>query len=169
MVIGIALGDRIERVEVPEEEILRFPKGVIGFDDLTHFALFVLDPPIHLLQSVEDPHAGFVVLDPFQLDPDYRVPAEEECRVLELDEGDRRMALCIVTLSPEGTPASVNMRAPLVLNSTKKLGTQVILPEDREIRHPLAVSPDGSLLLNPVSARANEAPIRRSATGARRP
>lgn len=147
MHIGIALEDRVEQIEVPEEEILRFPKGIVGFEELTHFALFQLESPLYLLQSVDDPHAGFVALDPFLLDPSYRVPAQEECGLLELETDDRRSALCIATLSDDGQPKSINLRAPIVLNASKKLGMQVILQEDRDVRSSVALSQDGSLVL----------------------
>ncbi len=164
MQIGVTLGDRIEQVEVPNEEILHFPNGIIGFEELSHFVLFELEPPLYLLQSAEDPHTGFVVLDPFLVDPSYRIPAREECELLDLEDDDRRSALAVVTLSADGLPQSANLRAPIVLNASKKLGTQLILQEDRGVRHPLTVGRDGSLLLNEPSTA--EGPIARSATAA---
>ena len=164
MQIGVALGDQIEQIEVPDEEVLHFPNGIVGFEDLTNFVLFELEPPLYLLQPADDPHTGFVVLDPFLVDPLYRIPAREECELLELDDDDRRSALAVVTLSTEGLPQSVNLRAPIVLNASKKLGMQLILHEDRSVRHPLTVASDGSLLLNQPST--DRGPMARGATAA---
>jgi len=146
--IGIALGDRVEQVDIPEEEVISLPAGIVGFEDLTRYALFELESPLYLLQSVDDPLAGFVVVDPFLLDPAYRIGKEVGHESLNLADGDRRTVLCVVTLSQFGLPQSANLRAPIIINSTKRVGLQAILQEEWQVRHPLRVSPEGKFMVN---------------------
>jgi flagellar assembly factor FliW len=168
VLVEVAVGEGTERVEVPEQEIFRFPTGVAGYEDLTRFAIFELDSQLFLLQAVDDVEVSFVLVDPFLLDPEYRAVAREDCQVLDLDEKDEYWMLCIVTLAPNGRPMTVNFRAPIILNSTKKLGMQMILQEDRQIRQPIVLR-DGALYLEQEpAARGGRARVGGAAVGAHR-
>jgi len=149
MEVTVFLGGNEERVEVAEDELLHFPRGMVGFEECTRYALFDLGHPLYLLQSVDDPEVGFVLVDPLQLEPSYGADlTREERLLLKLGRGDRPELLCVVTLSPEGVPAGVNLRAPVAINPAGRRGLQLIPQESRfGVRHPLAVSPDGSIAL----------------------
>ncbi len=148
MLIGVTTGSGTEQIDVPEDEVLNFPHGVIGFEELKRFVLFELEGPLHLLQSVDDAEIGFVVLDPFLVAPHYRVTSQQACETLGLSREDERAMLCIVTMSREGRPISVNLRAPIVLNPSRHLGMQLITDEEWPVRHPFCLDADGGLLLD---------------------
>lgn len=167
MLVSVILGDTVERVEVPEEELLIFPRGVVGFEEFGRYALFELEHPLYLLQAVDDPHVGFLLMDPALVDPAYRVTLSRDDRVLlGLRSGESPDLLCIVTLSVEGRPASVNLRAPVAINPSRGMGAQIILQDsDYSVRHPLPVSADGTLLLD-VCAAVEPAPEEKRRNGA---
>jgi flagellar assembly factor FliW len=149
MQVAVALGGVEERVEVREEELLHFPRGMVGFEEYTRYALFDLERSLYLLQSVDDLEVGFILLDPLAVRPGYEAELTEDDRaLLGLRRGQRPDLLCVVTLSPEGVPAGVNLRAPVALNPARRLGAQLIPQESPySVRHPLSVAPDGSIAL----------------------
>ncbi len=160
MLVGVTLAGRVAQIEVAEEDILDFPRGLVGFENYSRFVLFEMEPPFYLLQAVDDPHLGFPLVDPFKLYPGYRAElSREECELLGLQEGDERAMLCVVALSRDASPHTVNLRAPVALNSSKKLGAQVVLQENRYlVRQPLAARQDGSLGLHEVRNRREKRP-----------
>lgn len=167
MLVSVILGDTVERVEVPEEELLIFPRGVVGFEEFGRYALFELEHPLYLLQAVDDPHVGFLLLEPALVDPAYRVSLSRDDQVLlGLRSGESPDLLCIVTLSVDGRPASVNLRAPVAINPSRGMGAQIILQDsDYPMRHPLSVSADGNLLLD-VCTAGGPAPEEKRRNGA---
>ncbi len=148
MSAGMALEGGPEQAGVPSEKgVVHFPRGVIGFEELHRYALSQLEPPFHLLQAVGEPQIGFLLLDPLCLDSAY--PAElsgDDRLLLELEDNEPPLLLCIVTLSPDGIPSSVNLRAPVAINQSKRLGTQVVLRDSRyPVRFPLTASREAGL------------------------
>jgi len=128
--VGIALGEREELIQVEEEDLISFPRGIIGFEEFGRYALFSLEQGLYLLQTVSDPHVGFVLLDPTALDPDYPLAfPEEEKEPLGLGKDEQPVLLCITTLSQEGAPETVNLRAPIAINPAIRVGTQVVLQD----------------------------------------
>lgn len=151
------LGDTVERVEVPEEELLSFPCGMVGFEEFDRYALFELEAPLYLLQAVDDPQVGFVVISPFLVDPSYEARIGKDHRALLKLRGDQRPELfCVVTLSSEGVPSTVNLRAPVAVSPSNGVGVQAILQDSPyAVRHPLAVSPEGTLVLPDTASVAS--------------
>lgn len=124
-----------------EDDILRFPRGVPGFEDHTRWVLAGEDDhPIKWLQSLDDGDVALPVITPRLFFADYHVNLPKgELDVLELD-GEADMALLVVVAVPDGDPlrATINLRAPIVVNGRKRLARQVIsLDEQYEVRHPL--------------------------------
>ena len=61
-------------IEYEEKDVVRFPAGIIGFEEEQAFLLLPFDGSgggMLCLQSVRTPALAFVVLDPFTLKPDY--------------------------------------------------------------------------------------------------
>ena len=145
MLVSVALEWGVEQIEIPDREVISFPRGIVGFDESTRFALFELGGALYLLQSVDDPHLGFLLMDPLKLVPDYKVdlPAEDRC-LLALGDDEQPELLCVVTLCRDGGPCTANLRAPVALNPVRRLGTQVVPVESQyQVRHPVHLSEDG--------------------------
>ena len=133
---------RFGEIEVREDDVIRFPSGILGFEHVKHYLLLEHSPGsvFHILQGVDDPAVAFVLIDPRTFRPDYRVAvAPEAVKDLELEDVQEATVYAIVTV-PAGDPAGMtaNLQAPVVLNLQKRLGCQVVLPDGPYgLRHPI--------------------------------
>ena len=133
---------RFGTVNVPEESILTFPSGLIGFNNHhTKFSLLQDERGLvyQWLQSLDDGGLAFVVVQPGLVKPDYHVEVQDDALAeLNFQEGDLVELFGIVTI-PHGKPekATVNLQGPIVVNFSKNMGKQIILNESYPIRYPL--------------------------------
>ena len=120
---------RFGPVEASEEEVVRFP-GLPGFPEARRFVVRGHDRGWELgwLISMDVPDLAFVVTDPFQFFPDY-APAlgEELLRGLEV-QAQEDLALLVIASVREGD-VTLNLAAPLVINSRTRTGVQLILDQ----------------------------------------
>ena len=70
-------------VEIDDEKIIRFENGIIGFPELTEFALMHdSEKPdggaVRWLQSLQEPAFAMPVMDPLVVAPDYNPQVEDE-------------------------------------------------------------------------------------------
>ncbi|MFQ5737836.1 MAG: flagellar assembly protein FliW [Acidobacteriota bacterium] len=119
-------------IEFIDSDIIRFPKGLPGFERLKRFLL--IDGkglgPFKFLQSLDEPAISFPLLAPNLVWTEYRFKlTRQQRRELVLGEEERELVYCIVTLSGQPQSTTVNLFAPLVINSSRMLGLQVILLE----------------------------------------
>lgn len=107
------------------DKVVRFPRGLAGFETERDFILLQIRPeaPLLILQSVHTPQVGLLVADPYSfLDKSYAPvlgPAERQLLQLE----DPAEAVLLVTVSiPVGVPeqAASTLRAPS--SSTTRCG-----------------------------------------------
>jgi flagellar assembly factor FliW len=119
-------------VEVTKEEMIYFPVGLPGFETEDQFIhLHSEDSVFGCLQSFKNPGTAFIVLSPFEICPDYDLVLEEAKREqLGITKPEEVLLLSIVTIPPDHPEdATVNLQAPLVINTTAKKGLQVILTD----------------------------------------
>lgn len=124
-VINTRLGER----EVSEEGIIRFPRGLIGFEDQREFVLIQMadDSPFLLLQSMDDPTLGLLVADPYPFLKDYEVRLDTiEERILKAAHREEIAVLVTVTI-PKNDPrnTTLNLTGPIVMNTRARIGLQV--------------------------------------------
>ncbi|RAT98720.1 flagellar assembly protein FliW [Brevibacillus sp. Leaf182] len=118
---------------------LFFEDGIPGFSHLQFFQLIQEEEsPFFLIQSTEEKDIGFWVVNPFSFFPDYRFTLPEVSKeALRMEEDSPVVVFSIVTIRGKNQ-ASVNLKAPIVLNLANRMGKQVILQEDSyPIRQPL--------------------------------
>lgn len=133
---------RFGELEVKEDDIIVFPSGILGFDDVRRYVLLEHsdDSVFHILQGVDDPAVAFVLIDPRVFRPDYRAEiSRDEVAELELEDEDEVVVRAIVTVPP-GNPSDMtaNLQAPIVLNASKGLGCQVVLADGPySVRYPV--------------------------------
>lgn len=131
---------RFGAVEIEEDRIMEFPKGLLGFSNHKRFCL--LQPSdeacFFWMQSVEDPGLAFVVTDPALFVADYSVPIRsEQMEALDLGSLDDAQVFVIVNRTGEGLTG--NLQGPLVVNTIRRVGEQFVLAEKRwTTRHLLA-------------------------------
>ncbi len=127
-----AFGD----VTIDDEKIIHFPKGIVGFPDLTEFALIHDEDKgtetIHWLQSVQEPAFAMPVMDPLLVCADYNPEVDDEL-LSHLGEipDDELLVLVTVTVPKDITGMTVNLKGPIVINAAERTATQVIVEGDR--------------------------------------
>ncbi|MDR3683484.1 MAG: flagellar assembly protein FliW [Geothrix sp.] len=119
----------------PEDgALLTFPKGLVGFPNLTLFKLF--EPrdsyPLKFLQSVEAREVSFVCVDPACVKKDYDVPlGEEEAEALHLEAPKDALVLTLVVIPEDPRQMTTNLAGPLVINVKTRIGFQIVLNADK--------------------------------------
>ncbi|MFI2857106.1 flagellar assembly protein FliW [Paenibacillus sp. JSM ZJ436] len=114
------------QVEVQEDAVYVFEKGLPGFEEEHRFALIEAEYPFAYLQSLQDKELAFVVADPFTFYPEYDFELPEY-EVRELELGEEVIVRCILTLKEQPDDSSINLLAPVVMNPQQRLGKQIIL------------------------------------------
>lgn len=130
-------------ITIDDEKIITFPKGIIGFPDLTEFAL-VHDSEkgtdtIHWLQSIQEPAFAMPVMDPLMVYPDYNPEVEDELlsHLGKLDP-EEMLVLVTVTVPKDLTNMSVNLKGPIVVNAAERKAAQVIVDGDEyQVKFPI--------------------------------
>lgn len=141
-----------------KDTIYKFTQGIPGFEDYREFRFVELeDVSLAQLISVEDERIGFILMRPGVLFPDYSVEVDEEVLKLNLETNETGSSSSntlpdveskgeieiwsIVTLNREDAAQStLNLRAPILLNTEHELGVQVILSDERYLtRQPLVL------------------------------
>jgi len=122
-------------IDIDEDKILRFEKGIIGFPDLNRFILLHDEEEgssagIRWLQSVDEPGFAMPVMDPLFVIPDYDPEVEDEwLKDLELNQNNL-LVMVTVTIPSDLTRMSVNLQGPIIINAEKYKGCQVIVNSD---------------------------------------
>jgi len=128
-------------IEIEDDKMLVFPGGIIGFPDLQNFVLIhdeeKSDGAIRWMQSVEEPNFAMPVVDPLIFFPTYNPEVEEELlkKIGEFKE-DEILVLVTITVPHDLTKMTVNLKAPLVINTTTRKACQVIV-ENYEVKVPI--------------------------------
>ncbi len=117
-------------IEIRDDQIIRFPGGIPGFEDHEKFTIIEPDPsvPFSYLQSIEDQELHFILADPFVFFKSYEfeVPrgVQEE---IEIDNPEVLAIKSIVSVQDKLEEATANLLAPIVINTKKMLAKQVVL------------------------------------------
>jgi flagellar assembly factor FliW len=108
-----------------EDEIIGFNEGLIGLPDLRRAVLIPLVgcEPFCWLASVDDEKIRFVVVNPGEIFADYN-PAE----FVILNESETKV-LAIVKISSDWRNTTINLRAPILLNTQTNRAVQMVLSE----------------------------------------
>jgi flagellar assembly factor FliW len=132
---------RFGQLEIDDSKIITFINGLMGFENLKKYAL--IDHPgtniLKWLQSMEDSHVSLPVVDPTAFFPDYApIISQDELKALKIQDHEQAISICIITVPQDVQKATINLKAPIVLNLSKRLADQVIA-ENQEylVRHPL--------------------------------
>lgn len=115
--------------------VVEFPAGIPGFETCRRFVLITSPDlaPLSCLKALDPPEASFLAIDPTLLDAGYDLTLREFERG-RLGAGDEPLLwLAIVTVA-DGA-ATANLRAPVVINPQRMLGTQFIRDESQYPLH----------------------------------
>ncbi len=122
-------------ITIDDDRIIKFSKGIVGFPDLTDFALLHDSEKgtdsIHWLQSLQEPGFAMTVMDPLRVCPDYNPEVDDEIlqNLGELNP-DEMLVLVTMTVPKDVKLMSVNLKGPIVINAAQKTAIQVIVEGD---------------------------------------
>lgn len=129
----LTLETRFGRVEIGPENRVFMPVGLLGFTDSHDFGLVGLPQPasnrFKLLQSIEDPELGFIVL-PLTAEDGHVAPEDLEDAALSVGIAPETAAfLLIVTvrMTENGAKITANLRAPIVVDPMRSIARQVVM------------------------------------------
>lgn len=120
-------------VEISDDKIILFEKGIIGFPDLKRFTLLHDEEKgtnvgIRFLQSLDEPAFAMPVMDPLLVKADYDPEVNDE---LLASAGnltpDNILVLVTVTVPSDLAKMSVNLQGPLVINVEEHKACQIIV------------------------------------------
>ena len=123
-------------LEVDENEILEFEKGMLGFEELKKFVI-IKDSEIFIewLQSVEDT-TSFAIMDPFVADNNYSFELPDKImNQLDIKSKEDVMIRTVVIIPEDITKIRTNLQAPIIINTKQKKATQIILDDSYPIRY----------------------------------
>lgn len=123
-------------LEVDENEILEFEKGMLGFEELKKFVI-IKDSEIFIewLQSVEDT-TSFAIMDPFVADNNYSFELPDKImEQLDIKSKEDVMIRTVVIIPEDITKIRTNLQAPIIINSKLKKAMQIILDDSYPIRY----------------------------------
>lgn len=120
--------------------VITFPAGLPGFESVHHFVLVASESlaPFTLVRGTGDPAPTFVAIEPRYVEQSFTLALEPADRLrLQANPDDPLLWLALVTLLPDGR-ATVNLRAPLVVNPATMLGVQIVAAASPyAVDHPL--------------------------------
>lgn len=133
---------RFGEIDIDETRTIHFSEGIIGFPEDKEYVVMEHKPgsPFMWLQSLTSPELAFVIMNPFQVYPDYmKNLSPEEENALKPGSNESVMIFAIVTIpSGRAVESTVNLMGPVVIDPEAKEGKQVILANSGyNHRHPL--------------------------------
>ena len=128
-------------VTIDPSQILEFTHGIPGFEEETTFILLPLEENsvFQILQSTKTEELAFIITNPYLIVSDYNVNLDEATvNALEIKNENEGAVLAIISLKDSLANSTVNLKAPIILNTMNKKAKQVILEkENYAIRHKL--------------------------------
>lgn len=126
---------RFGDLPVEEDKVITLPTGLFGFEDLRQFILLEHgegDSPFRWLHSVEDGSVAFLVMDARLVISDYLPQVDPDIRSqLGLEPSEDLAVLNILRVHSGGREVTANLRAPVFVGSSSRIGFQAILDDDR--------------------------------------
>jgi flagellar assembly factor FliW len=115
-------------IEISERQVITFPVGIFGFEQLREYALLdAAQQGFYWLQSLEDPEIAFILLNPYDLRPDYVLDVpDEDLESIGYDKDEDLLVFAIVTVPDDESKISANLQGPVIINRVEQLGRQAI-------------------------------------------
>ena len=127
---------------IDDSKVLHFVNGIVGFPQLTEFALIhdqEKEGGIQWLQSMQEPAFAMPVMDPLVVKPDYNPEVEDELlKPLGALNPEEILVLVTLTVPSDITKMTVNLQAPIIINAEEKKACQIIVDTDKyPVRFPI--------------------------------
>lgn len=159
----IEIDTRLGRRRIDTEKVVRFPRGLAGFEEEQDFILLQIRPeaPLLILQSVNKPQVGLLVADPYSFLQSYPVMiGDAEQKLLRIENMEDAAILVTVSI-PAGEPekAALNLTGPIVINHKARIGLQVPQGVEGPVQINMhSLTPVASATTQPAAAAEEGAP-----------
>lgn len=138
---------RFGPLEIAEDRLLCFPRGLPGFPDCRRFILMDhdRDTPLRWLHCVDRAEIAFLVVEPHEILGSYDVEVPQEVlALLGWDPASHQSqdVLLLLILNAAESSLAANLRAPLVVHTRTRRAHQLILEDPAlSFRHPIGPTP----------------------------
>ncbi|MCP1143738.1 flagellar assembly protein FliW [Lysinibacillus endophyticus] len=126
-------------ITIDPNEILHFAHGIPGFEEEDKFILLPLEEnsAFQILQSIRTEQLAFIITSPYIVVSDYTFDIDQATiKALDIQNENEVAVFAIISLKDSLENSTVNLKAPIVFNTTNKKAKQVILEkENYGIRH----------------------------------
>jgi len=127
-------------IEIDEEDILDFKEGILGFEDIHKFGVINSEDqesPFSWIQSIEKPELAFALVNPFAVKKDYDFELKDEnASSLGVEDPSQVAVFAILVIPEDIKKISMNLKAPIIVNTNNKKAAQIILDSDKyTVRH----------------------------------
>ncbi len=129
-------------INLEEDKIITFAQGIMGFEDFKKYTILFDEeegdkPSISWLQSLDEQGFALPVINPFHIRPDYNPVVEDEILKPLGDINDQNLVILLsLTVPTDITKMSANLKAPFIINSDTRKGSQVIVEnQDYEVKY----------------------------------
>ncbi len=132
---------RFGTLHLNEDHLFLFPQGLIGMEALRHWALLpdLENPSVAWLQSATRGDRAIALISPRAFFEDYRVHvSRRDLTCLHLSPGAELYVMTVV--AGHVGKLTTNLRSPLLLNLSRRLGCQVITDDNQPIRQALPIA-----------------------------
>ena len=124
-------------IEIDDEKIITIPNGIMGFEQYQKYAI-AFDSEneskngIMWLQSLEEENLAFPVMDPMHVMSDYSPMIEDDWLepIGNFETDNYLYVLSILTVPSDITKMTINLKAPLIINTITRKGIQLIVNND---------------------------------------
>jgi flagellar assembly factor FliW len=122
-----------EVIKVDETQILTFEQGLPGFENEKQFVLLPIEGiELSLLQSMQTSDLAFITTDPFQFFIHYDFElSTADLEFLELEDEKDVHVQTIITVADLYEKSTVNLQAPVVINTKNNKCKQIILSDSK--------------------------------------
>ena len=116
-------------LNIKPENVFTFHEGIPGFEKAKRFAILSNpdEAPFGRLTAL-DYDLCFFVVDPWLIYPDYKPDVDDEdIKKIDSPSNEEIFILAIVNISDDPKESTINLAVPLIINTKKGLGRQVII------------------------------------------
>ena len=136
------------QVEITQEQLVTFAEGIPGFQHEKQFALipFGENTPFIILQSIKTVQIGFVLALPYTFKVGYAFDlSNQDVEALKIEKQKDIITYAIVTLKDTLPNSTINLLAPIVINTKTRQARQIVLNENSQelLHYPLISVKEG--------------------------
>ena len=130
-------------IEIADDKVITLTRGLIGFPQMQHFTLIYDEQKqnrgtIMWFQSLDEPEFAMPVVDPSSICEDYNPTVNDELlsAIGELND-ENLFVLVTIKVPSDITKMNINLKGPIIINSDTRLGEQIIVEDDVDMRFPI--------------------------------